>query len=156
MGRKEELYSHLCQRMDALIEKYNPCHFYFEDDHFMCARGQSSDKENGCCGDCEYFANGCTIECLACKMWICREAFDFFSSQEQREWLREVRQIDKIRLKNKLGAYARTSKEKQFGILGEADDTDNLGSKWFIGEPPPEEEEKESDALDSKTDGRES
>lgn len=62
-----ESYDALLTRADALLKKYNPC--AWDNVAKDCARGTG-----GCCNGCAQLAEtGCTIQSLACRLWICPE-----------------------------------------------------------------------------------
>lgn len=65
-----QLYEALCERADALLVKHDPCKWNPQEKD--CAR-----KSNGCCMGCPYLSleTGCTIQSLACKLWICPEIY---------------------------------------------------------------------------------
>ena len=110
----EEMYSRLWQQMRELIKKLNPCHSRFVDGKFYCLRDNSKTQVNGCCSACKYFKNGCSVESLACAMWLCRDAFDHMSAKKQKEWTSEVEKLNKIRLEYNINLYYRASKEDTF------------------------------------------
>jgi hypothetical protein len=60
--QKMELYDYLYKRADKLIRKHNPC----EMKDGKCLRGSP------CCDGCNHLtADGCVIDCLMCKLFLC-------------------------------------------------------------------------------------
>ncbi len=78
---KRELYDVLIALGQLTLNQYNPCDWINE----KCRRMRSSknDKDEGCCVECEHLgANGCTVESLACKLWLCEDQRDVFRECE--------------------------------------------------------------------------
>jgi hypothetical protein len=64
-------------------------------------------------------------------MWICREAFNALDVESQREWLDEVREIDKIRIKEGITLYFRAGLEEHFDVPG-AKLFEDMRPFWYI------------------------
>jgi len=128
---KEKLYSNLYIKMKELIKKYNPCHGQFVDGYFFCSRDKHKEKASGCCNGCKYMKNNCTVNNLACKMWICQEAFYSLTIINQKKWFKAVKAIYDTCLANNIPLYWRASKkdhftsEKDVFMINDAPD-------WFI------------------------
>ena len=129
----EEVYDELYQLMEELFKKYDPCKIFFMDNKFYCTRDKSNVEINGCCSACKYFEDKCTVQCLACKMWICKEAFYSLSSEVQKKWKKEVKEINEIRLKKGIRLYFRASKEDHFDLSRNPLSFNDFVSDWFIG-----------------------
>ena len=129
---KYQKYEELCQRATDLFKKYNPCKPYFIDGKFYCARDTDDVRTNGCCTGCQYFENGCSVVSLACKMWICEEAFNQLSFQQQKEWMKEMKEINRLRLEEGIRLYFRASEEDTF-LKRNLIAFDDLSPDWFIG-----------------------
>lgn len=64
---RERVYSSLYQQGGAFLKMYNPCQITGKE----CTRG----NVDWCCSGCpDLGPNGCTVEALACKLWLCEEA----------------------------------------------------------------------------------
>lgn len=60
--QKIELHDRLYRHADKLIKKHNPC----EVKNGKCIYGEF------CCNDCEHLTkNGCSVNCLMCKLHLC-------------------------------------------------------------------------------------
>lgn len=60
--QKIKLHDRLYRHADRLIKKYNPC----EVKNGKCLDGDF------CCGSCEHLTeNGCSVNCLSCKLHLC-------------------------------------------------------------------------------------
>lgn len=63
--QKIKLHDRLYRHADKLIKKHNPC----EIKNGKCIYGEP------CCTDCEHLTkNGCSVNCLRCKLYLCRFA----------------------------------------------------------------------------------
>jgi len=70
-----EKYDELYQQALAVFAEYNPCKIEdcSDGEHKTCARGRLHDRESFCCYGCEHLSDdGCTVECLWCKLWFCQ------------------------------------------------------------------------------------
>ncbi len=66
-------YNELCDRLDAISHKYNPCQF--ENGKCIASRKGLLGEYSSCCRRCRHLGdNGCTERILGCKMWYCGEA----------------------------------------------------------------------------------
>lgn len=80
------LYDRIYNIADKLLKKHNPCnihkgkikaeHIYWKPKNpdrlinaIVCTR--KSRHSNLCCGGCKYCNKGCTVKCLACKLFLC-------------------------------------------------------------------------------------
>jgi hypothetical protein len=62
------VYDCLYEKADEIIKRYDPCRF---------TDGRCVGQNGGCCGGCKHLSNnGCTIQCLACKTWLCNKIKD--------------------------------------------------------------------------------
>ena len=62
--RDREVYDQLCAEADALLAKYNPC--------AGCTGCSRVPEPWDCCEGCPFLGpQGCTTQCLACKLWLC-------------------------------------------------------------------------------------
>ena len=129
---KRQKYEELCQRATDLLKKYNPCKPRFINGKFYCARDTDDVSLNGCCIGCQYFKNTCSAVSLACKMWICKEAFEQLSFRERRGWMKEIKEINKLRLQEGIRLYFRASEEDTF-LKRNLIAFDDLSSDWFLG-----------------------
>jgi hypothetical protein len=60
--QKVQLYDRLYNHADKLIKKHNPCKMK----NGKCLRGKP------CCDNCPHLTeNGCAIDCLMCKLFLC-------------------------------------------------------------------------------------
>ena len=70
------LYDRIYDIADRLFKKYNPCNIQVKDNKTKCISRRY--KCNYLCctyydGQCEHWENGCTVKCLACKLFVCAE-----------------------------------------------------------------------------------
>jgi hypothetical protein len=62
LKQKIQLYDRLYKHADKLIKKHNPCKI----ENGKCVLGKP------CCKNCRYLTkNGCSVECLMCKLYLC-------------------------------------------------------------------------------------
>ena len=60
---KSKLYDALYAEAGNLLRINNPCKW---------KDGKCAGYKDGCCGGCAHLGpNGCTVEALACKLWLC-------------------------------------------------------------------------------------
>jgi len=83
MKEWEELYDRVYAVADSLIKRYDPCRVEKVGKGVICAdRGRSylkfeSARNVTCCECCVYLGpNGCTVKCISCKLFLCREIAD--------------------------------------------------------------------------------
>ena len=63
-----QLYDILLALGQQALDYYNPCDWR----NGKCRRMRSSQEDGGCCEGCEHLSqDGCTVESLACKLWLC-------------------------------------------------------------------------------------
>ncbi len=83
MFSKEErinfIYDATCKKLDLEFSRYNLCGFkdnYCFSKEFLKKKGRNLPLIYGCCFTkgriCPYFNQGCTIQCLSCKLFTCR------------------------------------------------------------------------------------
>lgn len=66
----ESRFNYLYQQACDIMKQYDPCGVC----NGTCTRGRCG-KQNFCCEGCKYLSDkGCTVEALACKLWVCEEA----------------------------------------------------------------------------------
>jgi len=64
---KQKLYDLICNKVDKIIKKYNPCGIQIKKGKVTCKQGKMR-----CCNNCFYLSNnGCTVKCLGCKFGFC-------------------------------------------------------------------------------------
>lgn len=82
MNNKRRLYLSLCDDAEQILIKSGikaECNKCFAEPGFYkdamapdYENGGLKKKTYGCCTGCEYVSEtGCTIKCLACKLWLC-------------------------------------------------------------------------------------
>jgi hypothetical protein len=128
---KEKLYDLLYAKADKLLKQYNPCNIRVEQGKLIC-NNASMCKRNGeslCCADCDYLGNnGCTTNCLGCKLgmcWLGRSFEHIFNSDEYdalyhinipQEFIQTMDKLRKIMHRYGLGRI-RCSKEELFNLV---------------------------------------
>ena len=128
---KIKLYDLLYAKADKLLNKYNPCGIHIKQDKIICNNSYMC-KRNGedlCCGNCEYLgSNGCTTNCLECKLGMCCQGSDFnltFNGYDNmalnhinisQEFIQAMDKLRKIMYKYGLGRM-RCSKEELFDLV---------------------------------------
>ena len=76
---KGQLYDILITLGQQILDYYNPCDWR----DGKCRRMRSPGGDKGCCAGCEHLgAEGCTVNSLACKLWLCEEQRDLFRECE--------------------------------------------------------------------------
>lgn len=71
----EEVYDRAFEKVDQIMRKSKPCGWKMTKDGMRC-NGQYH-NERGCCSSCENWSpKGCTTKNLACRAYICHQAFD--------------------------------------------------------------------------------
>lgn len=63
---REYVHDRLYELASKMLKRYNPCAECFATN---CYRQHATER---CCEGCPYFKNGCTVEALYCKLWLCR------------------------------------------------------------------------------------
>jgi len=93
---KEQILEDLSNQIDELKKKINPCKSSITENGFKCIADAS------CCvgypsGDkCEHLGdNGCKINCICCKMWLCQNALDNMTEEQKNEWNNLIYNINK-------------------------------------------------------------
>lgn len=77
MGRltRGQLYDRLIAEADTILERDNPCNI---ECGVGCTCGTVKAGTAFCCHGCEHLSPaGCTVDALACKVWLC------FTAQEK-------------------------------------------------------------------------
>jgi hypothetical protein len=60
-----DLYSRFYQEGSRALKTHDPCKW---------SNGQCAAGTHGCCQGCKHLGpEGCTVEALACKLWLCYE-----------------------------------------------------------------------------------
>ena len=68
---KEKKYDIICNLVDKVIKKYNPCNIRLKKIGAVCK------VKEICCSGCFYLSNnGCTTSCLGCKLTFCEDLKD--------------------------------------------------------------------------------
>lgn len=69
MASKSDIYDALYNEADRLLKDANPCNIRIENNKKVCNGDLAS-----CCFGCKHLGpDGCTVEALACKLWLCRD-----------------------------------------------------------------------------------
>lgn len=68
-GLKSKLYDQLYDEASAILKKDNPCNMGCN----TCTNSQvNKGTEAFCCSGCKYLgADGCTVNALSCRVWLC-------------------------------------------------------------------------------------
>lgn len=105
--QKKTLYHSFYKEGQAVLDKHNPCNFHTGPD----GRVRCADGPNGCCGGCKHLTpTGCSVESLACKLWLC-----YTARQANPEAANELRAIkDKARYVHEVPMGYRASFEDNF------------------------------------------
>lgn len=62
----------MAKLLDDFLKKHNPCNIRPS----ASGHGVDCNGGHGCCHGCRHLGDGgCTVESLACKMWLCGEAW---------------------------------------------------------------------------------
>lgn len=78
-----DLHDRIYNEADKLIKEYNPCNIHkLSNGRLSCADNPDGyDRNMLCCSACNepgdgigHWDNGCTVECLACKLFLCSTA----------------------------------------------------------------------------------
>jgi hypothetical protein len=77
-----DLHDKVYDIADKLIKEHNPCNIHkLDNGKIGCTNHPDGDYNNMlCCSDCRttteegYWDNGCTVECLGCKLYLCSAA----------------------------------------------------------------------------------
>lgn len=65
---RQALYDLFYQDAASVLDVLNPCRFAVTPKGVTCAAGTP------CCHQCDHLSKrGCTVQSLACKMWLCPE-----------------------------------------------------------------------------------
>ena len=76
---KGQLYDILIALGQQTLDRYNPCEWR----NGKCRKMRSSKGEKGCCEGCGHLgAEGCTVQSLACILWLCDEEKEVFRECE--------------------------------------------------------------------------
>ena len=63
---RQKLYDLICNKIDKIIKKHSPCNIRLKNNVAVCKMGEP------CCSGCFYLSNnGCTTNCLGCKLTFC-------------------------------------------------------------------------------------
>lgn len=72
------LYDRIYDIADRLFKKYNPCNIHTKNNKTRCMNKLYKHNYLCCCmwsNECKHSKNGCTIKCLACKLFMCSRIF---------------------------------------------------------------------------------
>ena len=84
----EQLYDVLYAIGQQIVNCHNPCDWR----DGRCRRMRSSTGDKGCCEGCNYLnEKGCTVQSLACKLWLCDSQINKFKECEAE--LKILRQV---------------------------------------------------------------
>ena len=110
------LYDRIYDIADRLIKKHNPCNIHIETKpakdlcwnpifpeklitDIYCNSKYSTHAL--CCTGCTYWDTGCTIKCLACKLFVCG---DIIYKNEYNQLVNKINKLHQIARKNRLPA----------------------------------------------------
>ncbi len=68
------IYDRIYDIADRLFKKYNPCSIHTKNNKTRCANKLYKCNYLCCCersNKCKRWKNGCTVKCLACKLFVC-------------------------------------------------------------------------------------
>ena len=107
---KEELYDILLNIGQQILNHYDPCAWRDGE----CRRMRSSEPDaEVCCKGCAHLAtNGCTVQSLACKLWLCGDP-----SNQSKECMNELRIVRMVADFCGIPYKDRKSKEEDFSGL---------------------------------------
>lgn len=121
---RSKLYDLIYDKADRLLKEYNPCNIHINKQGIVRCRLYNSryKQQYLCCSGCvttgyrdkqgqeikKYWSNkGCTIRCLACKLYLCEAKY------RHKKLRKELDRLERIAVKYKIFAYF-TSKEDIF------------------------------------------
>jgi hypothetical protein len=125
---REKLYDELYNQLAEEQKELNLCQWCKINGRMTCLRDKAH-VQNGCCGGCKHFNNGCTVESLVCKMWMCKKIYEKNKGKEKFEkYLELLKEIEAKMRKHKMPLVFRGSKEETFSCVR------NVVSKknWYI------------------------
>jgi len=100
---KSKKYDIICTLIDKVIKKYNPCNIQLQGKQAICKQGKI------CCKGCFYLSNnGCTTNCLGCKLTFCP---DLEYDKATRQTMKLLKPLYVLAFLNNL-VYIRSSKEE--------------------------------------------
>jgi hypothetical protein len=100
---KPQLYSELYKLGEEVLKNNNPCKI----SNGKCMAGDF------CCQGCEHLGpQGCTVEALSCKLWLCSSAA---CTPDGARTMGQFRIIKGIAAEHGVPLYLRQSKEETFG-----------------------------------------
>ncbi len=107
---KEELYDSLFNIGQQILDHFDPCDWR----NGECRRMRSSEPDTeACCKGCVHLGeNGCTVNSLACKLWLCADP-----SNQSKECLNELRILRMVADYSGIPYRDRKSKEEDFSNL---------------------------------------
>lgn len=118
----QQNYDELYQRGKAVLEKYNLCKIRREaDGSVSCFSSRKGNHGPGlCCSGCRHLGDqGCTVESLACKLWLC------YDLQQTRLGKKVQQELDAIKLegwKKNITFTIRASKQENLNGLEQGRD----------------------------------
>lgn len=97
------LYDRIYDIADRLFKKYNPCNIHTENKKLYCIDYHKNKGYNAnrlCCSGCgeypemdtnHWSKTGCTVKCLACKLYICPTI-----RQQHRRFSRQLSRLERF------------------------------------------------------------
>ena len=108
---KSQLYDILLAIGQQILDSYNPCDWK----DGKCRRMRSSKDDGGCCKGCEHLSfKGCTVQSLACKLWLCESQRSIFKECET-----ELKVLRQVAYDCGIPCEMRKSKEENFMLLSQ-------------------------------------
>lgn len=111
------LYDELYRRADAVLKRINPCQIENADGYVSCVASRAGRECQGelCCSRCNHLGvDGCRVQALACKLWLC---WYVQGTARGRQAAQELAVLQKVSQKAGLWPKYRASKESHFRIL---------------------------------------
>lgn len=128
---KAEIYDRLYAMAGKVLDKHQPCATCGKCEYF-------GGRTRGCCEGCPFLSpQGCTIQSLGCKLWLCHdERFELRGRGAPKWWLHprvrhQLARLQRIADKHDLN-FARATKEEVLAESGKARYPFGNGRKWFL------------------------
>lgn len=111
---REKLYDELYNQLVEEQKKLSLCQWCKINGKMTCLRDKTH-VQNGCCGGCNHFSNGCKVKSLMCKMWMCKEIFAKNKGKKEfQKYLILLEDINKRIQDNEIPLVFRGSKRETF------------------------------------------